>query len=91
MNVNEKVPSVSIVFDLNLPAHTTVCGMSSRLVQVTVCADLHGELRRLEDEVVDMHGDVFGAGLFGPQDRGRSRGKAKAEECRDCGELQTSS
>ena len=36
MNVNEKVPSVSIVFDLNLPAHTTVWGMSSRLVQVTV-------------------------------------------------------
>src|SRR6266851_5710636 len=34
--VNEKVPSVSIVFDLNLPADTTVWGMSSRLVQVTV-------------------------------------------------------
>src|ERR1700737_2333244 len=36
MNVNEKVPSVSMVFDRNLPAATTVCGMSSRLVQVTV-------------------------------------------------------
>src|SRR6185369_17860620 len=36
VNVNEKAPSVSMVFDLNLPAHTTVWGMSSRLVQVTV-------------------------------------------------------
>jgi len=34
--VNVKVPSVSMVLDLNLPTHTTVWGMSSRLVQVTV-------------------------------------------------------
>jgi hypothetical protein len=31
-----KLSSVSIVFDLNLPAETTVCGMSSRFFQVTV-------------------------------------------------------
>ena len=36
VKVNEKVPSVSIAFDLNLPADTTVCGMSSWLLQVTV-------------------------------------------------------
>src|SRR6201991_818294 len=36
VKLNEKVPSVSMVFDLNLPAHTTVWGMSWRLVQVTV-------------------------------------------------------
>src|ERR1700710_322280 len=36
VNVNAKVPSVSMVFDLNLPAQTTVWGMSSRLVHVTV-------------------------------------------------------
>jgi len=37
--------------DLNLPGHTTVCGMSSRLVQVTVVADLHREFLRLKGEV----------------------------------------
>src|SRR6201992_4068958 len=36
VKVKEKVPSVSIAFDLNFPAETTVCGMSSWLVQVTV-------------------------------------------------------
>src|SRR6201992_4329391 len=36
VKVKEKVPSVSIAFDRNLPAETTVCGMSSWLVQVTV-------------------------------------------------------
>src|SRR3954469_7146355 len=36
VNVNAKVPSVSMVFERNFPAQTTVWGMSSRLVQVTV-------------------------------------------------------
>src|SRR5689334_21711703 len=40
VNVNENVPSVSMVLDLNLPADTTVWGMSSRLVQVTVVPTL---------------------------------------------------
>ena len=85
VNVNEKVPSVSIVFDRNLPAQTTVCGMSSRLVQVTVCADLHRELGRLEDEVVDMHGHVIGCALGARGDDGQEHGRDR-RRCRSRGD-----
>ena len=80
MKVNEKLSSVSSVFDLNLPADTTVCGMSSWLFQVTVSPTFTFSSVGSKVKLSIVHGGVFGAGRGRPSsEQGRGDGEADAE------------